>query len=111
MSRANMFVAKDRVLKGVCMGLVQPGHELKLSRILVSMIGVELGEAVSQIGLEAQKGLEVERFRGKVREDIRGVSRNGVREVGDNGEAILCIGGFVGRDMDSVRKSRGRVRM
>ena len=49
MSRADAFIAKGRVLQGMDMSLMGAGCEPKLCRIPISVIGVELGEAVRGI--------------------------------------------------------------
>jgi hypothetical protein len=75
---------------------------------------VELSESMSGIGPGAQKGLEIERFRSKMRQDIKGVSRHGIREVRDNSKALPYVRSLIGGCIDrrrSVRKSGGRVRM
>jgi hypothetical protein len=69
---------------------------------------------VTSIGLRVKKGLETERFWGKVGQDVKRVSRNGIGEVRDNSEAISGIGSIIRRGVNGqggVRKSRGRVRM
>jgi hypothetical protein len=44
-----VFIAEGRVLQSMDMSLVGPGHKLKLYRVPVSMIGMELSEAVRGI--------------------------------------------------------------
>jgi hypothetical protein len=46
-----MFITEGRVLKGMYMSLVWPGHKLELCRILISMVGTELSKAMTRIGL------------------------------------------------------------
>jgi hypothetical protein len=94
--------------------LVGPGCKPELSRVPISMIGVEFSEAVRGIRPRAHQGTKPKRLRGKVRKDIKGVSGNSVGEVQDHSNAVPGIRSLVGRCVSrwsSKRKSRGRIRM
>ena len=48
-SRADALVTEGRMLQGVHVGLVRPGHEPKLCGVSISMIRAELGKVVRGI--------------------------------------------------------------
>jgi hypothetical protein len=86
----------------------------KLCGISVSMLRVELGEAMSSIWPEVHKRAKGNGFRGNVGKNIKGVSGNNVREVRDHSNAVPSIGSLIQGCIDrgsGMRKSRGRVRM
>ena len=85
----------------------------KLCGISISASRAELSKAMGSIWPGAHKGADSDGFRGNARKDIKGMGRDDVREVRDHGNAVLGIGGLIGRGVNgwgSMRKSRGRVR-
>jgi hypothetical protein len=73
-SRANVFVTKGRVLKGMDMGLMGVRREPKLCIIIISTKGTELSKAMRSIRPRAQEGGKGEGFWFKMGEDVKRVS-------------------------------------
>jgi hypothetical protein len=92
---------------------VAPRGKPELYRVSISLLGAEIGKAMSSVWLVAHEGVKGKGLGGNVGENIQGMSGDNVREVRDYGNAVLRIGSLVGRGVNGwgrVRKSRGRVR-
>jgi hypothetical protein len=67
----------------------------ELGRVIISMLEMELSEAVSSIQPRAHKRVKGNGFRGNMGENIKRVSRNGIREVRDDSNAVPSIRSFI----------------
>jgi hypothetical protein len=67
----------------------------KLCGVSISMLRVELGEAMGSIRPGAYKGAKGNGFGGNAGENVKRVSRNGIGEVRDDGNAVPSIRSLV----------------
>jgi hypothetical protein len=92
---------------------VAPRGKKEFRIVSISTSRMELGEAMSSIGVTAHEGAKGNRFRGNAGEDIKGMSRDNVREVRDYGNAVPGIRSLMRGSVNGwsgMKKGRGRVR-